>query len=63
MLGKVENGGNDLSQVWETTETQKNTFPKLGKTEIQRKLHFPNLGRPKIAKNNISQHWESKTII
>ena len=63
MLGKVENGGNGLSQVWETTKTLKTAFPNIGKTEKQRKLRFPNLGRPKIAKNNISQHWESKTII
>ena len=62
MLGKVENGGNDLSQVWETTETQKNTFPKLGKTEKQRKSHFPTLGRPKNSKNCISQHWENQKL-
>ena len=63
MLGNTENRGGSVSQCWETTKTQKTAFPNIGKTEKQRKLRFPNLGRPKITKNNISQHWESKTII
>ena len=63
MLGNHENAKNCVSQHWENQKLLKITFPKVGKTEKQRKQRFPNLGRSKITKNNISQHWESKTII
>ena len=63
MLGKTENRGGSISQSWETTKTRKNTFPKVGKTEKQRKLRFPILGKLKNSGNCISQHWENQKLL
>ena len=58
MLGNHENAKNCVPQHWESPQMPKIAFPKVGKTEKQRKLRFPMLGKPSNAKNRVSQSWE-----
>ena len=44
---KLRKTEKQLSQTWEERKTEENGRPNIGKTEKQRKMTFPNLGKSK----------------
>ncbi|OFO75967.1 hypothetical protein HMPREF2983_00165 [Prevotella sp. HMSC077E09] len=57
---KLRKTEKQLSQTWEERKTEENGRPNIGKTEKQRKMTFPNLGKSKNSGNRPSQHWENQ---
>lgn len=44
---KLRKTEKQLSQTWEERKTEENGRPNIGKTEKQRKMTFPTLGKSK----------------
>ena len=57
---KLRKTEKQLSQTWEERKTEENGRPNIGKTEKQRKMTFPNLGKSKNATGCISHPLESQ---
>ena len=57
---KLRKTEKQLSQTWEERKTEENGRPNIGKTEKQRKMTFPNLGKSKNAAGCISHLSESQ---
>ena len=59
---KLRKTEKQLSQTWEERKTEENGRPNIGKTEKQRKMTFPNLGKSKNATSCISHLLESQKM-
>ena len=59
---KLRKTEKQLSQTWEERKTEENGRPNIGKTEKQRKMTFPNLGKSKNATGCISQPLENQKM-
>lgn len=59
---KLRKTEKQLSQTWEERKTEENGRPNIGKTEKQRKMTFPTLGKSKNATGCIFHPLESKKM-
>ena len=59
---KLRKTEKQLSQTWEERKTEENGRPNIGKTEKQRKMTFPTLGKSKNSEKWLSQTWENQKM-
>ena len=59
---KLRKTEKQLSQTWEERKTEENGRPNIGKTEKQRKMTFPTLGKSKNSEKWLSQIWENQKM-